>query len=422
MMNYYIWTMGCQMNKADSAAIAGYLEGWGWGQAEAPETADLVVVNTCVVRQSAEARALSGIQTLQALKKDRPHTFLAVTGCLVDPGKDMRELLPGVDFAFGPQAFADFLGFARARGLGGDGAFAPVADGPTAYISVIKGCESLCTYCIVPHRRGREKSRPIEEVRLEAERLVEKGIKEITLLGQNIQAYGRDLPGSPDLADLLWELHPIPGLQRLRFLTSHPGQVTPEFIEKLARLEKFCPAFSIPVQAGDDRILEAMGRGYTAQDYRRLVGFIRQAFPQAAISTDIIVGFPGETEEEFEKTVSLLEELRLDTVHVAAYSPRPGTRASRHLRDSVPSREKKRRKDGIEKLQEATALEKARLLVGQSLEVLVERRTKGRWEGRSREGRLLFFEGPDNLEGQMATVKVEQATPWWQLGSLEELL
>ncbi|HJW88646.1 MAG TPA: radical SAM protein, partial [Dehalococcoidia bacterium] len=193
-------------------------------------------------------------------------------------------------------------------------------------------------------------------------------------------------------------------------------------IEKLARLEKFCPAFSIPVQAGDDRILEAMGRGYTAQDYRRLVGFIRQAFPRGAISTDIIVGFPGETEEEFERTVSLLEELRLDTVHVAAYSPRPGTWASRHLRDSVPSREKKRRKDGIEKLQEATAMEKARLLVGQSLEVLVERRSKGRGEGRSREGRLVFFEGPDNLEGQTAKVKVEQATPWWQLGSLEELL
>ncbi len=422
MMNYYIWTMGCQMNKADSATIAGYLEGWGWGQAEAPETADLVVVNTCVVRQSAEARALARIETLQALKKDRPNTLLAITGCLVDPGKDLRELLPGVDFAFGPQAFEDFLNFTRARGLGGDGAFAPVVDGPTAFISVIKGCESLCTYCIVPHRRGREKSRPIEEVRLEVERLVEKGVKEITLLGQNIQAYGRDLPDRPDLADLLRELHPIPGLQRLRFLTSHPRQVTPEFIEKLARLEKLCPAFSIPVQAGDDRILEAMGRGYTAQDYRRLVGFIRQAFPQAAISTDVIVGFPGETEKEFERTVSLLEELRLDTVHVAAYSPRPGTWASRHLRDSVPSWEKKRRKDGIEKLQEATALEKARLLVGQSLEVLVERRTKGRWEGRSREGRLVFFGGPDKLEGQMAKVKVEQATPWWQLGSLEGVL
>src|SRR3990172_8501133 len=255
MMNYYIWTMGCQMNKADSAAIAGYLEGWGCRQAEAPETADLVVVNTCVVRQSAEARAMAGIETLQALKKDRPHTFLAITGCLVDPGKDMRELLPGVDFAFGPQAFDDFLSFTRARGLGGDGAFAPVADGPTAFVSAIKGCESLCTYCIVPHRRGREKSRPIEEVRLEAERLVAKGVKEITLLGQNIQAYGRDLPDNPDLADLLRELHPTPGLQRLRFLTSHPGQVTPEFIEELARLEKFCPAFSIPVHTSHDHIL-----------------------------------------------------------------------------------------------------------------------------------------------------------------------
>jgi tRNA-2-methylthio-N6-dimethylallyladenosine synthase len=414
--------MGCQMNRADSATIAGYLEGWGWRQTQAPETADLVVVNTCVVRQSAEARALARIDALRAFKKGYPDTILAVTGCLVEPGKDLRELLKGVDFAFGPQAFGDFSSFARGMGLRGDGAFAPLAQGSTALVSVIKGCESFCTYCIVPYRRGWERSRPIEEVRQEMERLVEKGVKEITLLGQNVQAYGKDLPDSPDLADLLGELQSIPGLQRLRFLTSHPREVKPEFVEKLARLEKFCPAFSIPVQAGDDRILEAMGRGYTAQDYRRLVGFIREAFPQATISTDVIVGFPGETEEEFERTVSLLEELRLDTVHVAAYSPRPGTWASTHLRDSVPSWEKKRRKEEVEKVQKSIALEKARLLVGQELKVLVERKSKGRWEGRSREGRLVFFEGSDNLEGQIVTAKVEQATPWWLLGSLEGVL
>ena len=407
------------MNRADSATLAGYLEGWGWKQAEAPEGADLVVVNTCAVRQSAESRAIA---RLESLRKRSVNCLLAVTGCLVEPGKDLRQLLPGVDFTFGPQAFEDFLSFARARGLGGDGGFAPLAQGPAAFASVIKGCESFCSYCIVPHRRGREKSRPIEEVRREVERLVEKGAREITLLGQNVQAYGKDLPGSPDLADLLRALQPVPGLQRLRFLTSHPRQVTPGFIEKLAHLEKVCPAFSIPVQAGDDRVLETMGRGYTAQDYRHLVGHLRQAFPRAAISTDVIVGFPGETEEEFERTVSLLEELRLDTVHVAAYSPRPGTSASLHLRDSVPSWEKKGRKERVEKLQETIALEKARLLVGQQPEVLVERKSKGRWEGRSRGGRLVFFEGPDNLEGQMARVKVEQAAPWWLLGSLEEVL
>jgi len=245
------------------------------------------------------------------------------------------------------------------------------------------------------------------------------GTKELVLLGQNVQAYGRDLPGQPDLADLLAALSQVPGLVRLRFLTSHPRDFTPQFLQKLARLKKVCPSFSLPVQAGDDRVLQTMGRGYSVEEYRSLVASIRQTIPGAAISTDVIVGFPGESETQFEGTEALLRELRLEPVHIAAYSPRPGTWASHHLKDGVPSQEKERRKKRLESLQKAIALDKAQAMVGQGLEVLVEREGQGRWQGRTPQGKLVFFEDKSDLAGELVRVKIDLATPWWLGGHRE---
>ena len=421
MPNYYLWNQGCQMNRADSAQVAGYLEAWGWQGVAEPAGAQLVVVNTCVVRQSAEDRARSFLRALGAWKKTSPGSRIALTGCLVQPQvQELHQQFPQVDLVFPPQDWRGFLGQARHLGLAdGKGTGPNGFWAPSAFLSVIQGCDSYCTYCIVPYRRGRERSRPVGELVAQSWEMARGGTKELVLLGQNVQAYGRDLPGQPDLADLLAALSQVPGLVRLRFLTSHPRDFTPKFLQKLARLKKVCPSFSLPVQAGDDRVLQTMGRGYSVEEYRSLVASIRQTIPEAAISTDVIVGFPGESETQFEGTEALLRELRLEPVHIAAYSPRPGTWASHHLKDGVPSQEKERRKKRLESLQKAIALDKAQAMVGQGLEVLVEREGQGRWQGRTPQGKLVFFEDKSDLAGELVRVKINLATPWWLGGHRE---
>ena len=419
MPHYYIWTIGCQMNKADSERIASYLEQMGYQPSPRAEEAEIIVLNSCVVRQSAEDRVINRLNSLKSLKSGK---ILALTGCIVDSRVDgLRHRFPHVDLFFAPQAFFELVRFLEDRGLapsGLDSGLVTLRPKTSAFVTIIKGCNNFCSYCIVPYRRGRERSRPVTEVVCEVEELARRGVKEVILLGQNVDSYGHDLPEKPTLADLLAELNRIDGLARIRFLTSHPKDMSQRLIEAMAQLQKVCEHLSLPLQAGDDDILRAMRRGYTVQQYRQLVGRIRHALPYLAMSSDIIVGFPGESEGQFGKTYDLLRELRFDTVHVACYSPRSGTIAARKLRDDVPVEEKIRRRKKIEMLQEGIATEINRKLLGQTVEVLVEGRKKGKWWGRTRTDKLVFFDDEADRTGQLVEVKLEKTSPWSLQGGL----
>ncbi len=420
MASYYIWTVGCQMNQADSEQLAASLEMLGYQPTQEIDNADLIVLNSCVVRQSAENRVLGKLDSLKELKRLSPDTVVALAGCMVDSDIDrLKHRFPYVDLFLKPGQFNGLLELAKARAPKLSDSFTTSALSPTAFVTIIEGCDNFCSYCIVPYRRGREKSHPIAELRRQVESLVQRGVKEITLLGQNVDSYGHDLPDKPGLADLLQELNSIERLTRIRFLTSHPKDMSQKLIQAVASLEKVCEHISLPVQAGNDEILQAMGRGYTVQSYRELVEQIRCAIPTVALSTDVIVGFPGETEEQFQRTIELLSDLRFDTVHVAAYSVRPGTLAAKRLKDNVSLSEKRRRLQEVEELQGNIASEINARLLSHTLEVLVEGKKKGKWYGRTRTDKLVFFENDADCLGQLVSVEVKKTSPWALQGSLK---
>ncbi|TET16790.1 MAG: tRNA (N6-isopentenyl adenosine(37)-C2)-methylthiotransferase MiaB [Dehalococcoidia bacterium] len=420
MSYYHIWSIGCQMNKAYSEQLAIDLERLGYRSTGAIEEADIAVINSCVVRQSAENRVLSKLDSLIPLKRVNPDTVVALAGCMVDAGiAELRRRFSHVDLFLKPGESAELLDLARARAPEGMQDSTPLPLPPSAFVTIIEGCDNFCSYCIVPYRRGRERSRPLAEIRSQVEGLVERGVKQVTLLGQNVDSYGYDLPGMPDLADLLEELNSIEDLMRIRFLTSHPKDMNQKLIRAVASLDKVCESISLPVQTGDDEILQAMGRGYTAQDYRELVEQIRGNVPGVALSTDVIVGFPGETEVQFQRTLDLLSSIRFDTVHVAAYSPRSGTLASREFEDDVPPSEKKRRLQKVEELECQIASEINAQLLGQKVEVLVEGDKKGKWWGRTRTGKLVFFNDDSSRLGQLVAVEIEKTSPWSLQGVFE---
>ncbi len=400
--------MGCQMNKADSQSLAQGLEAKGYVSVATPEEADLIVVNTCVVRQGAEDRALNKLASLRPLKTDSRRPVIALTGCLVDSNvPTLRRRFPHVDYFLKPgetMPLIEALGSSVAE-------LRCLSSGPTAFVPVIQGCDNFCTYCIVPYRRGRERSTPVEDIVCQVRTLAARGVKEVTLVGQNVDSYGHDLPDHSDLADLLALLNATPGLARLRFITSHPRDMTDKLIGAVATLDKVCPHICLPVQSGDDAVLQAMGRGYTAGDYRDLVDRIRRAIPSVALSTDVIAGFPGETETQFQNTYDLLAELRFDTVHTASYSPRAGTEAARTLPDDVPSDVKKKRLQRLEVLQEAISAEINAAYLGQTVELLVEGTKQGKRYGRTRTDKLAFFPQPAS-PGDLVKVRIEKASPW----------
>ncbi|MDP6494884.1 MAG: MiaB/RimO family radical SAM methylthiotransferase, partial [Dehalococcoidia bacterium] len=274
------------------------------------------------------------------------------------------------------------------------------------------------SFCIIPYRRGRQVSRSVEDILREVELLVHRGVKEITLLGQTVDAYGHDLGNKPDLADLLAEVHDIDGLQRIRFLTSHPKFMSDRIIEAVGDLPKVCEHINVPFQAGSDEVLENMRRGYTSDDYRRLLDRIRATVPGVSMSTDVIVGFPGETDEQFQASLGLIRDIRFDKVHVAAYSTRPGTIAHRKMEDDVPAEEKKARVQAIEELQEGIATDINAGLYGQVVDVLVESRHRGQWQGRTRSNKLVFFSHEADVLGELVDVRIEKTSPW----SLQGLL
>ena len=421
MSRYHIWTEGCQMNVADSQKLAAGLDRFGWQASESPEDSDLVVVNTCVVRESAEHRAISKMGSLNALKRKGRDFKIVVMGCIVGPKDDeLRRRFPYVDHFARPQAFEgifDALGLTEDTG----GEFWPSTfsdpTGATAFVPVIHGCDKFCTYCIVPYRRGREASRPMQEIKEEVAHLLHRGVREVTLLGQTVEAYGHDLEEAVDLGDLMESLHDLPNLERIRFLTSYPKDMTPKIVEAVRDLPKVCEFFNIPVQHGADTALGRMRRGYDIALFRDRVEMIRSLMPEASITTDIIVGFCGETEAEFQETLRLLEEVRFDKVHVAAYSPRPGTIAERRMEDDVPLEVKKQRLHAVEEVEGRIAAALNQRLEGSEQEVLVEGRRDNRWHGRTRSNKLVHFAG-DASVGETVKVRIERSTAWSLQGTV----
>jgi len=430
--SYYIWTIGCQMNVADSRYLASQLESLGLKEVRSAEEAGVVVLNTCVVRQQPENKARNRLQSLKPLKKRNPEMLIAVMGCLV--GKSGAETLaeeyPFVDFFLEPSKPDRLMKYLRAK----MGEPAPAArdelqdyrlpesekNAVCAYVPVTLGCSHACSYCVIPYRRGPDRSRAPEVILRETAALAAQGVREVTLLGQIVDRYGVDLEGW-NLARLLRKVCQIEGLVRVRFMTSHPAYMDDELIQTVADETKLCPYFELPFQAGNNRILKEMRRGYTREQYIRIVEKIREKVPDAGINTDIIVGYPTETEEEFMDTFRLLEGLRLDQAHIAKYSPRPRTLSARQP-DDVPPEEKERRRKMLDALVKSILTEKNKKLIGRPAEVLIEgfQQKTGRWRGRTPQGGLVFLEADKdcNLAGKLLRVKIDWAGPYSMIGKL----
>ncbi len=436
MSTFFISTLGCQMNVADSIKLAAGLERLGYRPVEEQSQAQLVVINTCSVRQHAEDRAYSQLGMLNKRRQQGDHVQIAVMGCMVGPKtKELERRFPYVDAWARPQEFDSILELAgEARDVSGGelGALGALLDGgmertyglpngPTAYVPVVHGCDKFCTYCIVPLRRGRERSREVDDILAEIQFLADHDVHEVTLLGQTVEAFGNDLPGNPDLATLFEGIDRIDGIHRVRFLTSYPKDMTDRIIDSVRDEPKVCEYFNIPVQSGSDSMLERMRRGYTVAEFEERVERIRQVMPDAAIVTDVIVGCPGETEQEFQDTLDLLERIAFDTVHVATYSPRPGTFAARKMEDDVPREVKKARLQAVEAVHRASSERINQHLLGQTVEVLVEREADGRSTGRTRRGQLVHFNATGRM-GELVTVTVNEITAWSAQGHLADEL
>jgi tRNA-2-methylthio-N6-dimethylallyladenosine synthase len=435
-VKYHIWTIGCQMNSADSRHVGAALEALGGEHTGDVHAADVIVLNTCVVRQSAEDRASGFLWSLKPLKQRRPDVVIALMGCMVGVKGNgrLREAFPHVDVFLPPGDARELID--RLSGSHPPGAESQTtSEGEvntavlplhlrgqlvSAPVAALLGCNHVCSYCIIPARRGRERSRPADEVLAEVRTLAGNGVREVVLLGQIVDRYSYDLePAAPRLPELLAAASAVDGIVRVRFLTSHPNYFDDRLIEAVATLPAVCEHIEVPIQSGDDAVLERMRRGYRVDDYRRLIGRLRERLPECAIATDVIVGFPGETERQFQATLDALAELRMDVCHVAMYSPRPGTAAARTLADDVPAGEKKRRLDAVNELQEAIAAEINARCLGRRVEILVEERHKGKWKGRTRTNKLVFFadDRPD-WRGRLVEVEITWTGPWSMQGKL----
>ena len=417
MNSYHIWTIGCQMNVADSQRLAGALEQLGLQAVDEPQDADVVVLNSCVVRQSAEDKVVGTLGLMKPLKADQPDRVLALMGCMVGPRtEELKSRFPYVDTFMRPQQYGPLLDLIGER-LGMDwegcvGNLTPPRPSVSCHVPIIHGCDLMCTFCIIPYRRGRQVSRPVAEVVTEVEHLVARGVKEVTLLGQTVDAYGLDLPDKPDLSDLLHALNPIEGLRRIRFLTSHPIFMGERILHAVADLDKVCEHINLPIQAGDDEVLSQMRRRYTEAEYRGLIDRIRSTIPSVSISTDVIVGFPGETREQYQRTVDLVEDIQFDKVHAAAYSTRPGTFASRKMADDVPQGEKKYRLRKLDRIQQGIQSRKNSGLLGETAEVLVDGLKGHRWQGRTRNDKLVYLEDAGEHLGDLIRVEITSTSPW----------
>lgn len=430
-MKYHIWTEGCQMNVADSQRVGSSLEHLGYSFTDKPEEADVIVLNTCVVRQSAEDKAYGRLSSLKPLKDRNPGLVINLMGCLVGVRgtEKLKQRLPFVDVFSPPSDPGPLISHltqgevhsledaetARRFLLMDEELVLPAAERGNlvmAHVPVVYGCSHACTFCIIPYKRGVERSRPVGDIVAEVRSLAKQGVKEITLLGQIVDRYGKDVPDGPNLAGLLRLVHEVEGIQRIRFLTSHPNYFGDDLIDAIAELPRVMPHIELPIQAGDDEVLSNMKRGYTQQEYRDLVARIRQRLPDCSIATDIIVGFPGETEEQFMQTYQVLADLKLDVAHLARYSVREGTVATRRMEDNVSAEEKMRRFRLLEELQEQVVGEINKKYLSQSVDVLFEDKVKNRWRGRTPTNKLVFVESDEDLRGRLLPVTVTWTGPW----------
>ena len=435
----FMQTFGCQQNEADSERLCGMAELMGYTVTDDPDQADLIIVNTCAVREHAELKTLSIAGQYKHIKEKNPDLIIGICGCMVSQEHrtlDIKNKYPYIDFLFGtydnyrfPEILYQTLTSGKRILLGNEGD-ASIAEGlPVhrfssfkAWVSIMYGCNNFCTYCIVPYVRGRERSRRRDDILAEIEALAASGYREITLLGQNVNSYGRDTSdgGKYDFADLLSDVCAVPGDFIVRFMTSHPKDVSKKLIETIAANHKIARQFHLPLQSGSDQVLRAMNRGYTFGDYYSTVSFLREKIPDISISTDIIVGFPGETEAEFEETLSALKLIQFDSLYSFIYSPRKGTRASKmdcQIDDSI----KKERFSRLLDLQNQISYEKNLAYEGKIIEVLVEgisKTDKTKLTGRNERNRLVHFEGPVSLTGEKVNIYIDKAETYALYGHI----
>ena len=411
------------MNASDSERLASGFSQMGFDLSEDPTTADVVVLNTCVVRQSAEDTATGMLGRLGKKKRNHPSRIIGVTGCMVGPEQSqLKRRFPYVDVWSGPQEFGPILELAGIRyGIDPSGCLSgliPESPHVSSFIPVVHGCDKFCTFCIIPYRRGRETSRPSSEIIHEAEIMVARGVKEITLLGQNVDSYGHDLRPRIDLADLMTQVQGINGLERIRFLTSHPNDMSARILEAVRDLPKVCEMINLPFQAGDDTVLANMRRGYTIKQFLQKITQIKELIPGVNLTTDLIVGFSGESDAQFQRSMEVLRYVEFEKVHVSEYSYREGTFASRKMKDDIDKSVKKARKVAVGELQQEIQARNNACLIGRNFDVLVEGRKRGRLHGRNRGDKLVYLNTPSDLPshqpviGQTVKVQITESSPW----------
>jgi tRNA-2-methylthio-N6-dimethylallyladenosine synthase len=433
--SYFITTYGCQMNEHDSERMAGMLEADGYVKAAAPDAADVVLFNTCCIREKADTRLYGNLGHVKAIKDRRPDMKIVVGGCLAQKDRSaIQQRAPYVDVVLGTHNLASLPRLLKRSSEGP--AFEILEQTETfpsalparrsspwhAWVSISIGCNNSCTFCIVPAVRGREVSRRLGEIVAEVEGLVADGVVEVTLLGQNVNSYGRDLDGTPLFAQLLRALDQVQDLERVRFTSPHPKDFREDCVSAMAESRVVCEHIHLPVQAGSDRVLRSMKRAYSRSRYLDKVRMIREAIPDVAITTDIIVGFPGETEQDFAETLSLVEQVRYDAAYTFQYSPRPMTEAEK-MDGHLPKEVVQERYERLTELQDRISLERNRAVVGRTEELLVEgvsKKDPARLTGRTRSNKLVHFLGDDLLEGSLCRVEVTDAHPHHLEGRLVE--
>ncbi|MHB1125504.1 MAG: tRNA (N6-isopentenyl adenosine(37)-C2)-methylthiotransferase MiaB [Bacillota bacterium] len=430
-MKYLVETWGCQMNEHDSDVLAGMLEEIGYQKASDEKEADLVILNTCCVREKAENKVYGKLGKLGKLKREKTDLLIGVCGCMTqqpEAARDISRRAPYVDLIFGTHnthRLKELVEEARNSAStlvevweqeGEIVENLPInrQDGLKAYITITYGCNNFCTYCIVPHVRGRERSRKPGDVIKEVMELAGEGYMEVMLLGQNVNSYGKDLEGHIDFASLLLQASEVEGIRRIRFMTSHPKDFSGRLIEAIATNKNICNQVHLPIQAGSNAVLKRMNRGYTRETYLELVDKLREQVPDVTLTTDLIVGFPGETDQDFEETLDLLKRVGFDNAYTFIYSPRTGTPACQ-LPDQLPLDAKKARLQELMQVQNAISLEINQQMIGKTEEVLVEGRSKGdpdKLSGRTEGNKIVVFAGHEDLVGKLIDVKIEDAHTW----------